>query len=69
MFCLLESRKKCSDISLGVSGDGIVKLGDTVTLTMGIPTDEDDSECVADFNDKKLCKLSKDESATTLRFY
>ena len=42
MFCLLESRKKCSDISLGVSGDGIVKLGDTVTLTMGIPTDEDD---------------------------
>jgi len=61
-----ESRKKCSDISLEVSGDGIVKLGDTLTLTMGIPTDEDDSECVADFNDKKLCKLSKDESATTL---
>ena len=42
MFCLSESRKQCSDISLEVSGDGIVKLGDTLTLTMGIPTDEDD---------------------------
>jgi len=63
-----EDSNKCSDISLEVSGGGVVKLGDRVNVTMPIPVDEDDrNTCVLDVNDKKYCTLKKTGDGSKMR--